>query len=162
MEATDETPAILLLDRDTDVVSVARRVARPECELHIASTIDLALRIVERRPVAVAVLDVTMAGLQPLDTVAKLRAHRPGLRVIFLALPTLALDRKYSQLGPVLRKPLAEERFAEVLKNALRMEGMSAGIRRLRESESKLPARRSSIPAPPLEADELAPTSRPG
>lgn len=161
MEATQETPAILLLERDTDVIRVAQRVLRRGVELYVAGTVDLAVRIAERRPVVIAILDATMAGLHPMDTVLKLRAHRPGLRVMFLALPTLALDRRYGQIGPVVRKPITPERLDEAVRYVLRLQGMSTGIQRMHESSGKFQAIRLPFVPPPAAADDSPPSSRP-
>lgn len=161
MEATQETPAILLLERDTDVIRVAQRVLRRDVELYVAGTVDLAVRIAERRPVVVALLDATMAGLHPMDTVTKLRAHRPGLRVMFLALPTLALDRRYGQIGPVVRKPITAERLAEAVRYVLRLQGMSTGIQRMHESSGRFQAVRLPFVPPPAAVDDSPPSSRP-
>ena len=109
MDTTEDRPALLLLDRDTDVLEAARRCMRRGAELHVANTVDLAVRIAERRPVTIAVLDVTMAGMSPTDTVAKLRVHKPNLRIIFLAIASVSLNRRYGLIGPVLRKPVTPE-----------------------------------------------------
>lgn len=135
-----EKPAVLLLERNATVIEAAQRILADEVELHVANSLDLALKIAGRRPIVVAVMDATMAGASPLDTVVKLRANRPGLRVVFLAEPAFDLDRRYGQLGPVVRKPLVVERFTDVIRNALRLSSMSAGVQRMRTSSGSFPA----------------------
>jgi DNA-binding response OmpR family regulator len=151
MDERKETPTILLLERDADVIQVAERVLRREFELHVAGSVDLAVRIAERRPVIIAVLDATMTGLDPADTVASLRAHRPDLRIIFLAMPSVVLDRRYGQIGPVLRKPITAERFGEAIRYAVRFLGMSAGIQQMRKSSGTFRALRPDARPTPSE-----------
>lgn len=140
MDAINETPVILLLERDADSIDAAQQALRNEIELHVAPSLDLALRIAERRPVAVAVLDATLVGVTPVEVVTKLRARRPGMRIIFLAAPSIVLDRRYGQIGPVLRKPITAERLAEAVRYALRLSGMSTGIQRMRASSGTFQA----------------------
>jgi CheY-like chemotaxis protein len=135
-----EKPAVLLLERTATVIEVAQRCLADEVELHVANTLDLALRIAARRQLVVAVLDATMAGAAPGETVAKLRAQRPGLRIVFLAEPAFDIDRRYAQLGSVIRKPITPERLTDAVRNALRLQSMSAGVQRMRTSSGTFPA----------------------
>ena len=159
-----DKPAVLLLERDANVIEIAQHCLADEVELHVANTVDLATRITARRPVVVAILDATMAGLIPTDTVAKLRGQRPGLRIVFLAEPAFDLDKRYAQLGSVLRKPVTLERLADAIRNALRLRNMSDGVQRMRSSSGTYPAVRlpdlsNGLPASPsvLPASPSAP-----
>lgn len=152
-----EKPAVLLLERDANVIEIAQRCLAEEVELHVANTVDLATRITARRPVAVAILDATMAGLIPTDTVAKLRGPRPGLRIVFLAEPAFDLDKRYAQLGSVLRKPVTLERLADAIRNALRLRNMSDGVQRMRSSSGTYPAVRLPEMTPAVPASPSAP-----
>lgn len=145
-----DKPAILLLERDASVIEIAQKCLADEAELHVANTVDLAMRIAGRRPVVVAVLDATMAGLIPTDTVTRLRALRPGMRIVFLAEPAFDLDRRYGTLGSVLRKPVSTERLADAIRNALRLRNMSDGVQRMRSSSGTYPAVRLPETLPPL------------
>lgn len=160
MDTPNDNPSVLLLERDADVIQVAQRVLRRGIDLHVANSVELAVRVAERRPLVIAVLDATMTGLNPMDTVAKLRAHRPGLRIIFLAVPSVALDRRYGQIGPVLRKPITIERFSEAVRYALRLQGMSIGIQRMHESSGSFQAVRLPNSSSPLATPETG--ARPG
>jgi DNA-binding NarL/FixJ family response regulator len=152
-----DKPAVLLLERDANVIDIAQKCLADEVELHVANTVELALRITVRRPVMVAVLDATMAGLIPTDTVTKLRAARPGMRIVFLAEPAFDLDRRYGTLGSVLRKPVSLERLADSIRNALRLRNMSDGVQRMRSSSGTYPAVRLPEIAPPLPPSPSAP-----
>ena len=99
-----DRPAVLLLERNASVIEVAQRCLPGEVELHVAKTVEMGLRIAARRAPAVVVLDTSMAGTSPADTVSRLRAHHPSLRVVFLVEPMVDVDRRYTQLGFVLRK----------------------------------------------------------
>jgi len=129
-----EKPAVLLLERDATLIDVAQRCLPDEIELHVAKTLEMALRVAARRPLAVVILDMPLTGAAPAETVAKLRAHQPALRVIFLAERTADVDRRHTQLGFVLRKPVTSERLADAVRAALRLQGMSTGVERMRSS----------------------------
>jgi CheY-like chemotaxis protein len=131
-----EKPVILLLERDATVIDVALRNLAGEMDLHIAKTLDLALRVVARKSPAVVVLDVEMAGGTPTDIVGKLRARHPRIRIVFLAAAAFNLDRRYTQLGCVLRKPVTGDRLASAIRNALRFAEMSAGVERMHSSSN--------------------------
>ncbi len=156
-----EKPAALLLERDANVISVAQHCLSGEVELHVVNTVELAVRVASRRPVVVAVLDATMAGLNPSDTVARLRAQKPALRILFLAEPAFDLDRRYGQLGSILRKPVTEERLADTIRNVLRLRNMSEGVERMRSSSGTYRAVRGATEAhvPPSSNAPPAPTS---
>lgn len=127
--------AVLLLERNATIIDVARACfAEDDVELHVANSVDLAVRIASRRALLVAVLDATMAGSTPGETVMKLKAFHPALRIVFIADPAVNVDRRYSQLGFVLRKPFTVERFGDTVRSALRLQSMSAGVQRMRHS----------------------------
>ncbi|MEZ4300149.1 MAG: hypothetical protein R3B70_34695 [Polyangiaceae bacterium] len=148
MGGNDDKTAILLLERDTEVIEIAQAHASEDTEIHVANTLDLALRIAARRPPSIAVLDAGMIGHHSVDAVFKLRALAPGIRFVFLALPALDLDRRCGQFGPVLRKPITAERFADALRYVQRLRGMSAGVARMRGSSGTFPAVRPHDPSP--------------
>jgi len=133
-------PAVLLLERSATVIEVVRQSLAGDAELHVANTIDLAVRIAERRAVVIGILDATMAGLSPADTVARLRAYRPGLRIVFLAEPPFDLEKRHSPLGLVLRKPVTADRLADTVRNMLRLQNMTVGVQKMRNSSGTFPA----------------------
>ncbi len=127
--------AVLLLERNATIIDIARACfAEDDVELHVANSVELAVRIASRRALLVAVLDATMAGATPGETVMKLKAFHPALRIVFVADPAVTVDRRYSQLGFVLRKPFTAERFGDTVRSALRLQSMSAGVQRMRHS----------------------------
>ena len=146
-----DKPVLLLVERNASIIEIARACFREDdLEIHVANALDLAVRIAARRNVVVAVIDATMAGSAPHETVAKLRAPHPGLRVVFLADPGLNIDRRYASLGFVLRKPFTSERFSDTVRSALRLQSMSAGVQRMRHSSGTYPAMHLSSDTPAL------------
>jgi hypothetical protein len=141
--------AVLLLERNATIIDIARECfAADDVELHVANSVDLAVRIAARRKLVVAVLDATMAGAVPGETVMKLKGFHHALRIVFLADPGVNIDRRHSQLGMVLRKPFTAERFGDTVRSALRLQSMSAGVQRMRHSSGTFPAI-SANEAPP-------------
>lgn len=146
-----DKPVLLLVERNASIIEIARACFREDdLEIHVANALDLAVRIATRRNVVVAVIDATMAGSAPHETVAKLRATHPGLRVVFLADPGLNIDRRYAALGFVLRKPFTSERFSDTVRSALRLQSMSAGVQRMRHSSGTYPAMHVTSDTPAL------------
>lgn len=127
-------PAILLLERDPTVIEIAHRCLLDEAEVHVVNSVELALRVANRRPIAVAVLEAAMAGAMPSDLIGKLRTQCPGLRVVFLADSSFELDRRYAQLGTQLRKPVTDERLSHAVLSALRLRSMSANVELMRST----------------------------
>src|SRR5689334_6688631 len=80
-------PAVIVIERDPTVIDIAQRCLPEEAELHVANSVELALRIAARRPIAVVVIDAPMAGAMPSDFIGKLRAQCPGVRAVFLTDP---------------------------------------------------------------------------
>ncbi len=157
-----DRPAVLLLERDAAIIDVARACFLVEnVELHVANSVDLAVRIASRRPLVVAVLDATMAGAVPGETVMKLKAFHHALRIVFLADPGVVVDRRHSQLGLVLRKPFTAERFGDTVRSALRLQSMSAGVQRMRHSSGTYASVHMSEPAPGG-LPSLGPSTPPG
>ena len=145
-------PAVLFLERDPTVIEMAQRCLVEEVELHVVNSVDLALRVATRRPIAVAVLEAAMAGAMPSELVGKLRTQCPGLRVVFLADPGYDLDRRYAQLGSQLRKPLNDERLLETVMSALRLRSMSANVELMRSSSGTYRPLRAPPPSAPFSA----------
>lgn len=154
-----DRPAVLLLERNASVIEVAQRCLPDEVELHVAKTVEMGLRIAARRAPAVVVLDTSMAGASPADTVSRLRAHHPSLRVVFLVEPAVDVDRRYTQLGFVLRKPLTAERLTDAIRTALRLQGMTVGVERMRSSSGSFRAVR--MPETPPGGVALSPPTLP-
>lgn len=154
-----EKPAVLLLERDATVIDAALESFAGEVEVLVAKTLDLAVRVAARKPPAVVVIDAEMAGTSPAETVFRLRAYAPSSRVVFVAAPGFELDRRYTQLGTVLRKPLTGERLADAIRNALRLQNMSAGVQRMRTSSGTFAAVRP--PDPPAASDPVPPANEP-
>jgi len=157
-----DKPVLLLVERNASIIEIARACFRDDdLEIHVANSVDLAFRIASRRNVVVAVVDATMAGSAPHETVAKLRATHPGVRIVFLADPGLNIDRRYAPLGFVLRKPFTTERFSDTVRSALRLQSMSAGVQRMRHSSGTYPAMHLTADTPPLGITGLGASSAP-
>lgn len=145
-----DRPVMLLLERDASIIEIARACVRDEdLDIHVANSVELAVRIASRRNVVIAVLDATMAGSAPHETVAKIRASHPGVRTVFLADAGLHIDRRYAPLGFVLRKPFSAERFSDTIRSALRLQSMSANVQRMRHSSGTYPAMHVTTDTPP-------------
>lgn len=157
-----DKPALLLLEREATIIEIARECfGQEELEIHVANSVDLAVRIAARRNVAVAVLDATMAGSAPHEIVAKLKSAHPSVRIVFMADAGMSLDRRYAPLGLVLPKPFTKERFTDTVRSALRFQSMSAGVQRMRHSSGTYPAMHLSD-SPPLGITGLGAASNPG
>jgi CheY-like chemotaxis protein len=145
-------PSVLLLERSSNVISMIRAALADTAELHVANTVELALRIAERREITVAVLDATMAGLSSGDTVGRLRTVRPAVRIVFLTEPPFDADPRLARSGHVLRKPITPERISVAVRNAMRLQSMTAGVERMRTSSGTFTAVRppeiAAAPAP--------------
>ncbi|MFO0590093.1 MAG: hypothetical protein U0441_21305 [Polyangiaceae bacterium] len=126
--------AVLLLERSASVIDVAREALAGDADLHVTNSVELALRVVPRLLPAVVVLDATMVGGSPGELVAKIRAMHPAVRIVFVSEAGDLFDRRHAQLGTLLPKPFTAERFAEVIRSALRFQSMSAGVQRMRHS----------------------------
>lgn len=98
-----------------------------------ASSVKAGLDLASKREPSVAVIDVSALTGSAEQTVAALRAASPGLRAVFLsARHDPEETRKLAGLGVVLLKPVAGERLLQAIRNALRFQGMSAGVELLR------------------------------
>lgn len=155
--------AVLLLERSASVIDVVREALAGEVDLHVTNSIDLALRVVERRRPAVVVLDTTMVGGSPGELVMKMRAAHPAVRIVFISEAGELFDRRHAQLGALLPKPFTAEKFAEVIRSAMRFQSMSAGVQRMRHQSGTYRAvelhepmtqvaRRASSRPPPMPA----------
>lgn len=171
-------PVVLLLERDAQAIGVAVRELGPPAEpvrsgmeegfeLHVARTAELAVRIAARRSVAVAVLDLTIAGAGLAELVQRIRQHSPSARVVLLT--DFAQDRK-NALGPTLMKPLHEGRLADAVRTAVRLQQMNEGVERMRTSSGTFaavqhevgPSRTPSSPRfpAPIDPSESPPSTR--
>lgn len=145
MGETETKSAILVIDRDATTLEIVQN-ATAEMEVHVASSVDLALRIAARRPPSIAVIDALVAGPHPAEVYVKLRMVAPGMRALFLAPQNYELDRRCGQVGQVLRKPLTAKRFADALLYAQRLRNMTEGVQRMRGSSGTFPAVRPVEP----------------
>ena len=86
-----------------------------------------------------AVIDVSALSDAAEKSVTGLRAASPGLRVVFLSAPGQDAEeaRVLVGLGAVLLKPVAKERLLQAIRNALRLQQMSAGVELLRASTGR-------------------------
>jgi two-component system KDP operon response regulator KdpE len=81
-----------------------------------AASGDEALLIAADSPVDVVLLDYSMPGLSPQDTLAGLRRVHPGLPVVCLSGLGMALEGATAQLI----KPVSRDQLVETLESALR------------------------------------------
>jgi DNA-binding NtrC family response regulator len=80
-----ERVRLLLIDDEVDFVkSLSRVLARRGIEVHGAFTGEDGLRVLDSVPVDVAVVDLKMPGMSGLEVLRRIKAARPGVRVILL------------------------------------------------------------------------------
>ena len=129
MTVTETIPFVLVVDTDPATHLIADQ-ALPIGEFpHFsARSVEIALKMAERRPPSVLVVDENVAGFGHL--VDKLRALAPHLRVLVLVghAPTTDISARLARLGTVLHKPLEAARFRSMVRTVARLSAMTAGV----------------------------------
>lgn len=126
----DTIPAVLVVDFDPDTHMMLDG-ALPEAECAIISTrsAEMALKMAERRPPAVLVVDAKLSGLSYLTE--RLRRLSPHIHHVLLVGVDQQIDASRPGGGSVLRKPLDVSRVRSALRSALRLSAMTAGVKRM-------------------------------
>jgi DNA-binding response OmpR family regulator len=127
---------VLLVDADPAVHDLVSRAITTECAFLGARTAELALRLAVKRAPAVVILDDQLPETTPDQLFAEIKAQCPGTRAILV---TSSRDpdhtAKLATMGPVLTKPLDEERLRVAVRAVLRLHAMSAGVERMKTGE---------------------------
>lgn len=151
---SDDVPVVLVVDIDPDT-HLASEGALPEAECVVmgARTAEMALKMAERRPPAVLVVDARLGGIGYLTE--RLKRLSPHLHIVHLVAPDHVVDPSQKQPGgaSLLRKPFEAARFRSTLRTVLRLSAMSAGVKRMHDGSSG--ARRGSW------LGEVPPAARP-
>ena len=122
---------VLLIDPDTADHDVVASAIGGEFAFLGAKSIELGVRLAARRPPGVAVIDVSALKGPLEDITAELRAGSASLRFIFLSAPGVDTSGLTS-FGAVLPKPIDPERLLQAVRHAVKLQGMSAGVERLK------------------------------
>jgi DNA-binding NtrC family response regulator len=129
----EQTPAVLLIDADPDLHDQVAGALGSDFALLGARTVELALKVAGRRAPAVAVIDAQISTHTAEEIAAELRALSPNVRLVFLtSYHDPRETSRLTALGTLLPKPVDNERLKQAIKNAVRLQGMSAGVERLR------------------------------
>ncbi|CAN7552107.1 hybrid sensor histidine kinase/response regulator [Pseudorhodoferax sp. LjRoot39] len=113
---------VLVVDDDAAVLSAYRHaLASLGCKVHAVSTVEAACAVVAKEPVEVAVVDYRLDDTDGLQTVRRLREHRPGLPAVLVSADSSPeMLAAALQLGmPCLRKPVTDASLAQAINEAL-------------------------------------------
>ena len=130
---------VLLVDADPAVHELVARAITSECAFLGARNADLAIRLASKRAPAILIIDDQLPESAE-AFYADMKASHPNIRAVLL---TESRDpehtAKLATMGPVLAKPLDEERLRIAVRSALRLYAMSAGVERMKTGEFSLP-----------------------
>jgi len=134
---SDAAPVVLVVDADP-ATHLASEGALPETECMVmgARTAEMALKMAERRPPAVLVVDARLGGITYLtERLRRLSAH---LHIVHLVASDHVVDPSQRQPGGIslLRKPFEAARFRSTLRTVLRLSAMSAGVKRMHDGSA--------------------------
>jgi excisionase family DNA binding protein len=128
-KAVTRVATILVIDDDPAVCDLfASALAREDRKVLTATDGEQALALAKRRPVAVAVLDLVMPGLNGVQTFRQLRALDASLPVIIVTgFPDSRLLQEALAIGPftVLAKPVGLQRLRAAVGMLLDRRGRS-------------------------------------
>ena len=139
------TPRILIVDDERffrEAIRSALAELGVECEL--VETGEEALKAAEDPRIGVVVLDVRLPGIGGVQVLERLRAWRPGLRVIVLSAHTdqeLVLEALRLGATDYLAKPIHEEELRLAVRRALEVHGLDTRWQSLRARLHLLGAR---------------------
>jgi len=130
---------VLLVDADPAVHELVSRAITSECAFLGARNPELAMRLASKRAPAILIIDDQLPdGVE--SFYASIKGRYPNVRAVLL---TESRDpehtAKLATMGPVLAKPLDEERLRVAVRAALRLQAMSAGVERMKTGEFSLP-----------------------
>lgn len=130
----DNAPVVLIVDLDPETHLITdSALSDAECTFISARTAEMGLKLAERRPPSVLVVDAKLGGFGYLTE--RLRRLSPHIHLVLLVAPDDSLETASARLGGVgslLRKPLDVVRFRSTLRTVLRLSAMSAGVKRMR------------------------------
>jgi DNA-binding response OmpR family regulator len=152
------TASVLLIDADPELHTELAHAVHGEFSFYGAKTVELGLRIASRRPPAVVVVDAHAPGPRIEEVVAALRAVSHGVRLIFVTSHDDPDERaRLMTLGPVLPKPFEIDRLKHLVKNAVRLRGMSDDVERLRSRTGQFSLPPPSTRSPPSSSRRATP-----
>jgi two-component system nitrogen regulation response regulator NtrX len=129
-------PRILVVDDEADIRASLRMILEYEgLTMLEAASGGEALDAAEERDLDAVLLDIKMAGVDGLETLAELRRRRPELPVIMISgHATISTAVEATKLGAFdfMEKPLERERVLLALRNALRQRDLQEENRDLR------------------------------
>ena len=95
MKTSDVLTRLLLVDDEVGFLeATARALDRRGFKVHTASDGEAALRILEREPLDVVVLDVKMPGRDGLEVLSEIKLRAPSTEVILLTGHRSAVDER--------------------------------------------------------------------
>ena len=117
------SPIVLLVEDDEEVRLLACEVLE-ECRYTVLEAPDgpAALRLAAlHETIDVLVTDVDMPGMAGPELAGRLRASRPGLRIVFMSGYTDALPEGVSAFGPAafVQKPFTPDRLSGKIREML-------------------------------------------
>jgi DNA-binding response OmpR family regulator len=129
---TDRLPTILVIDPAPATHELVFGALGDECTVLGARSRALAMTIAARRPPDVAILDDQLPELEEL--VADLRSLYPHARFLFLVASgrPRAEVAPFKALGSIITRPVDLERLRGVVRSAIRLGAMTAGVQRMR------------------------------
>ena len=147
----ENVPVVLIVDADPETHLVADgALPESECAIIGARSAEMGLKLAERRPPSVLVVDAKLGALGYLTE--RLRRISPHIHIVMLVPPDQATQAAAARLGGVgsmLRKPIEVTRLRSTVRTVLRLSAMSAGIKRMRGAsghEAEDPARPTPLP----------------
>ena len=138
----ESCPRVLVVDDERffrEAILEALAEAGIDCDA--AESGEEALRIAHDPQVGVVVLDMTLEDVSGIDVLRRLRADRPGLRVIVLSDHTdegLVLEALRLDASDYLAKPLHDEELVLAVRRALGAFDVESSWQRLRERVGRL------------------------
>jgi CheY-like chemotaxis protein/GAF domain-containing protein len=141
----ESRPRVLVVDDERffrEAILEALAEAGIDCDA--AESGEEALRIAHDPQVGVVVLDMTLEDISGIEVLRRLRAVRPGLRVIVLSDHTdeeLVLEALRLDASDYLAKPLHDEELVLAVRRALGAFDVESSWQRLRERVGRLEAR---------------------
>jgi DNA-binding response OmpR family regulator len=128
---------VLIVDVDPETHLVTEgALTEGECTFIGARSAEMGLKLAERRPPSVLVVDAKLSGFGYLTE--RLRRISPHIHLVLLVAPDHPVETASARLGGVgslLRKPLDVVRFRSTLRTVLRLSAMSAGVKRMRGAQ---------------------------